>query len=169
VTNTIIKRTTLVVRDADKAAHWYEHVLGMSRWMDTPFTLSGVRLAMGKKGDELRLVIMKAQHDGIGMIGLMEWTKPVRDDLPDALPTEVPYGHPVVVVASDDARGAAERARSLGSRIHSEPEEWTVTGADGATKDMIGCSFFDLDGYFFEVNQTVRVHPKGWGKGAAIM
>ncbi|MEM9881239.1 MAG: VOC family protein [Pseudomonadota bacterium] len=156
----IIKRTTLVVRDAEKSAHWYEQVLGMSRWMDTPFTLSGTRLAMGKKGDELRLVIMKAEHDTVGMIGLMEWTKPVRDDLPKALPTEVPFGQPVFVVASDDARGAVERARALGSRIHAEPDEWTVTGADGAKKDMIGCSFFDLDGYFFEVNQTVRVHPK---------
>ncbi|MEO0441738.1 MAG: hypothetical protein AAF067_12805 [Pseudomonadota bacterium] len=25
-------------------------------------------------------------------------------------------------------------------------------------KDMIGCSFWDLDGYFFEVNQVVKVH-----------
>ena len=57
-----------------------------------------------------------------------------------------------------DARGALERARSLGSRVHSEPREWSVTGADGKVKDMIGCSFWDLDGYFFEVNQTVKVH-----------
>ena len=29
-----VKRTTLLVRDAEKAAQWYEEVLGMRRWMD---------------------------------------------------------------------------------------------------------------------------------------
>jgi len=46
----------------------------------------------------------------------------------------------------------------MGSRIHSEPHAWSVTGADGKVQDMIGCSFWDLDGYFFEVNQIVKIH-----------
>lgn len=153
----IIKRTTLMVRDGDRASHWYEHVLGMTKWMDTPFTLSGTQLAAGKKGDQTRLIILKCQDDLIGMIGLLEWLDP-KQDAPDELPTEIKFGAPVFVVASEDARGAVERARALGSRIHSEPREWSVTGADGKVKDMIGCSFWDLDGYFFEVNQVVKVH-----------
>ena len=143
-----IKRTTLMVRDAEKAASWYEHVFGMTRWMDTPFTLSGTRL-----------VILKCRHDVIGMIGLLEWLDP-KQDAPAELPTEIRFGTPIFVVASEDAKAAVERARARGSRIHCEPREWTVTGADGAKKDMIGCSFWDLDGYFFEVNQVVRVHQK---------
>jgi len=153
----IIKRTTLMVRDGDRASHWYETVLGMTKWMDTPFTLSGTQLAAGKKGDQTRLIILKCQDDLIGMIGLLEWLDP-KMDAPDELPTEIKFGTPVFVVASDDAKGAVERARALGSRIHSEPRDWTVTGADGKKKDMIGCSFWDLDGYFFEVNQVVKVH-----------
>ncbi len=153
----IIKRTTLMVRDGDAASHWYETVFGMTKWMDTPFTLSGTQLAAGKKGDQTRLIILKCEHDMIGMIGLLEWLDP-KQDAPDELPTEIKFGAPVFVVASEDAKGAVERARALGSRIHSEPREWTVTGADGKQKDMIGCSFWDLDGYFFEVNQVVKVH-----------
>lgn len=152
-----IKRTTLLVRDGDRAAEWYEQVFGMTRWMDTPFTLSGEQLAAGKKGDQTRLIILKANHDLVGMIGLLEWLDPIMD-APDELPTEIKFGAPVFVVASQDAKGALERARSLGSRIHSEPRDWSVTGADGKVKDMIGCSFWDLDGYFFEVNQIVKVH-----------
>ena len=30
-----------------------------------------------------------------------------------------------------------------------------LNGANGQPKQMIGASFFDLDGYFYEVNQTV--------------
>ncbi len=153
----IIKRTTLMVRDGDTASHWYEIVLGMTKWMDTPFTLSGTQLAAGKKGDQTRLIILKCEHDMIGMIGLLEWLDP-KQDTPKELPTEIKFGAPVFVVASEDAKGAVERARALGSAIHSEPREWTVTGADGKQKDMIGCSFWDLDGYFFEVNQVVKVH-----------
>jgi catechol 2,3-dioxygenase-like lactoylglutathione lyase family enzyme len=153
----IIKRTTLMVRDGDAASNWYETVFGMTKWMDTPFTLSGTQLAAGKKGDQTRLIILKCEHDMIGMIGLLEWIDP-KQDAPEELPIEIKFGAPVFVVASEDARGAVERARALGSRIHSEPREWSVTGADGKQKDMIGCSFWDLDGYFFEVNQIVKVH-----------
>jgi catechol 2,3-dioxygenase-like lactoylglutathione lyase family enzyme len=154
----IIKRTTLMVRDAEAAAAWYETVLGMTRWMDTPFTLSGKQLATGKKGDQTRLVIMKAEHDTIGMIGLLQWVDPPRADAPAELPTEIGFGAPVFVVAAEDCVQTVERARKAGSRIHAEPDPWTVTGADGKQKDMMGASFWDLDGYFYEGNQVVRVH-----------
>ena len=154
----IIKRTTLMVRDAEKAAQWYEQVLGMTRWMYVPFTLSGGQLAAGKKGDKTRLVIMQAEHDTIGMIGLLQWVDPPRNDIPDELPTEIGFGAPVFVVAAEDTKATVERARALGSRVHGEPLEWSVTGADGKVKDMLGASFWDLDGYFFEVNQVVKVH-----------
>ena len=153
----ILKRTTLMVRDGDRAAHWYETVFGMRKWMDTPFTLSGTQLAAGKKGDQTRLIILKCENDQIGMIGLLEWLEPKRE-APKNLPSEIAFGAPIFVIASQDAKGALERARTLGSRIHSEARDWHVTGADGKQKDMIGCSFWDFDGYFFEVNQTVRVH-----------
>ncbi|WP_417619567.1 VOC family protein [Parasphingorhabdus sp.] len=153
----IIKRTTVMVRDAERAARWYELVFGMTRWMDTPFTLSGDQLAAGKTGDKTRLIILKCKDDLIGMIGLLEWLNP-KQDAPSALPTEIAFGTPLFVVASEDARQAIERARTLGSRIHCELHDWQVTGADGKQKDMIGCSFWDLDGYFYEVNQLVKVH-----------
>ena len=153
----IVKRTTLMVRDAEKAARWYESVLGMRRWMDVPFTLSGTQLASGNKGDKTRLVIMQAEHDTIGMIGLLQWVDPVREDAPAKLPTEIPFGVPIFVVAAEDTRATVERAREAGSRIHSEARDWSVKGADGKTKEMVGASFWDLDGYFFEINQTIRV------------
>jgi catechol 2,3-dioxygenase-like lactoylglutathione lyase family enzyme len=152
-----IKRTTLMVRDAERSAQWYEQVFGMTRWMDTPFTLSGMQLAAGKKGDQTRLVILKCKNDLVGMIGLLEWLDP-KQDAPKELPTEVKFGAPVFVVAAEDIKRTLETARSLGSRVHCELRDWTVTGADGKKKDMLGCSFWDLDGYFFEANQVVRIH-----------
>jgi catechol 2,3-dioxygenase-like lactoylglutathione lyase family enzyme len=150
----IVKRTTLMVRDAEAAARWYEQVFGMTRAMDTPFTLSGEQLAAGAKGDRLRLVIMKAEHDEIGMIGLMEWIEP-RMETPAEPPTRIQFGQPVFVVAAKDCRATVERARAAGGRVHCEPREWTVTGFDGTEQAMIGASVFDPDGYFFEINERV--------------
>lgn len=153
----IIKRTTLIVRDAEKAANWYEQALGMKRWFDKPFTLSGVGLAAGKAGDETRLVIMQAGDPKIGMIGLLEWLKPRMEAPP--VPKEVTFGAPVFVVESKDAMGVYERARDLGSHIHAEPHEWSVIGAADEKKDMLSVSVFDLDGYFYEINQVLKITP----------
>jgi catechol 2,3-dioxygenase-like lactoylglutathione lyase family enzyme len=154
VTPDIIKRTTLMVRDAEAAARWYDHVFGMVRWMDVPFTLSGTQLAAGKKGDKTRLIIMKAADDQIGMIGLLEWIDP-KQHAPAEIPKRIAFGAPIFVVAAQDCRATTDRARTAGSHIYCEPHDWTVTGADGQPKAMIGASFFDLDGYFFEVNQAL--------------
>ena len=150
----ILRRTTLMVRNADAAARWYESVFGMMRWMDTPFTLSGGQLAAGQKGDQTRLIIMKCDHDFIGMLGLLEWTDPPME-APAELPTRIAFGAPIFVVQAVDCAATVERARGLGSSIHAEPLAWRVTGADGKPIDMIGASLWDLDGYFFEVNQRV--------------
>ncbi|MBS0478386.1 MAG: VOC family protein, partial [Proteobacteria bacterium] len=137
----ILKRTTLIVRDIEIAAAWYEQVFGMTRLMDTPFTLSGAQLAAGAKGDQTRLIILKCDDDTIGMIGLLQWVGPAMD-APEELPTRVTFGAPIFVVAAEDCRATVERARAAGSRIHCEPRDWSVTGFDGKLQAMVGGSFF---------------------------
>ncbi|MFK7956547.1 MAG: VOC family protein [Lysobacterales bacterium] len=156
--STIVKRTTLFVRDMDASLAWYKNVLGMSVWFDKPFTLSGVGLAAGKAGDETRLVILKCEHDEIGMIGLLQWLNP--DQPPPPPPEAVTYGMPTFVVSSDDAKANHDEALALGTRVHAEPHDWSTEGADGRIKHFIGVSLFDPDGHFFEINQVVRITDK---------
>ena len=150
----ILRRTTLIVRDAEASARWYETVFGMTRWMDTPFTLSGRQLAAGKKGDRTRLILMKCEHDFIGMLGLLQWVDPPMA-APAEVPTRIEFGVPIFVVNAEDCHATIARARAAGGRIHAEPEAWTVAGADGKPIEMVGASLFDLDGYFFEVNERL--------------
>lgn len=150
----IVKRTTLMVRDAEASARWYEAVFGMRRWMDTPFTLSGTQLAAGRAGDRTRLVIMRAADEAIGMIGLLQWLDPPLD-LPAGNPTRIEYGRPIFVVAAVDAAATLDRARAAGSHVHCTPRRWSTRLPDGSERHMLGVSFFDPDGYFFEVNQLV--------------
>ncbi|MEM7728890.1 MAG: VOC family protein [Pseudomonadota bacterium] len=152
-----VKRTTLMVRDMDRALTFYRDVLRADIWFDTPFTLSGEGLPIGKKGDELRLCIVKFQHDEIGMIGLMEFADP---------PVEVPevtfdlgYGKPVFVVVSDDAQGIYDRALEHGFHLRGLPREWSTTGAKSETKHFLSTNLWDDDGHFFECNQVTRIDP----------
>lgn len=46
---TIIKRTTLIVRDMEKSLNFYRDILGMSVYYDNQITLKGDLLPAGKK------------------------------------------------------------------------------------------------------------------------
>lgn len=152
----IVKRTTLIVRDMKTSVEWYEQVLGLSVWMDTDFTLSGQGLACGKAGDKTHLVIMQAEDPKIGMIGLLQWVDPPLP-APAEIPRSVGFGNPTFVVEAEDAVASVEAARRLGTHIHSEPHEWSVRGQDGRIKHFLSVSLFDPDGYFFECNQVLRI------------
>ena len=151
----VVKRTTLMVRDIDKSLQWYESVMGMSTYYDDIVELSGIGMAAGKKGDKTRLVILKCQHDEIGMIGLLQWIDPPMP-APAEIPTSVTYGNPTCVVGGDDVVERHQRAVELGTRVHAAPHEWSILGANGMIKHFIGLSLFDPDGYFYEINQLVR-------------
>lgn len=152
--NTIIRRTTLIVRDMQKSSRWYQDVLEMSPYYDDEITLSGVGLAAGQRGDKTHLMILKCQDPTIGMIGLLQWVEPSWP-APTPPPTAVTYGAPVFVVETDDVRALYERAQAHETHIHSELHEWSVRGATGDIIDFLGMSMFDPDGHFFEVNQRL--------------
>lgn len=152
----IVKRTTLIVRDMEKSVQWYKDVLGMTVWMDTEVELSGVGMAAGKAGDKTHLVILQCEDPVIGMIGLLQWVDPPMP-APEEVPKTVTYGNPTFVAESDDAKASFEAAKALRTHIHSEPHEWSIRGHDGRMKHFMSVSLFDPDGHFFECNQVLRI------------
>ena len=160
----IVKRTTLIVRDMAASVRWYEQVLGMSVWLDTEYVLSGEGIAAGSPGDRTHLVILKAEHDKIGMIGLLQWLDP---PLPaPEIDYSVGYGTPVFVVETDDAGELARRAEALGTRVRTRERHFTVTGAGGQIRHLKGTALYDPDGHFFECNQVLRIEQPAKSPGA---
>lgn len=148
---TIVKRTTLIVRDVARSQAFYRDVLGFTTWYDDEIVVSGRGLAAGNPGDRTRLVIMKAQDPVIGMLGLLQFV-----DAPLPAPAErtrLGIGDVVFVMQTDDVAGVHARALAFGARIYAAPHPFEVTGADGTRLSMTSASIWDPDGYFLEVNQ----------------
>jgi catechol 2,3-dioxygenase-like lactoylglutathione lyase family enzyme len=148
----ILKRTTLIVADAERSLAFYRDLLGFSVWYDGEIVLSGRGLAAGAAGDRTRLVIVKAADPVIGMIGLLQWVEPTLP-APPAERTRLGVGDVVFVMQGDDVIDTHRRLVAAGARIFAAPHPFEVRGADGATISMTSTSFWDPDGYFIELNQ----------------
>lgn len=149
---TLVKRTTLIVRDLQSSVRFYRDVLGMSVWYDDEVVLSGIGLAAGAKGDRTHLAIMRAQDPVVGMIGLLQFTEPPLPP-PAARRERLGIGDIVFVMQGDDAEATHRRAIAFGARIHAAPHEFRVRGADGRELRMTSLSLWDPDDYFIEYNQ----------------
>ena len=148
----IVKRTTLIVRDANRSLAFYRDVLGLTVWYDDEIVLGGVTLPVGARGDRTRLVIMRADDPVIGMIGLLQFTAP-QLPAPESERTTLGIGDVVFVMQTEDVEAVHARLKQWGARVQAPPHAFEVRGADGTLLRMTTLSFWDPDGYFFEINQ----------------
>jgi catechol 2,3-dioxygenase-like lactoylglutathione lyase family enzyme len=150
--NNIVKRTTLIVRDVTRSLEFYRDVLGFTVWYDDEIVLGGRGLAAGKAGDRTHLVILKAQDPVVGMIGLLQFVAPPLE-APAARRERLGIGDVVFVMQTDDVAEVHRRLLARGASVFAAPHEFTVRGADGREVSMTSLSFWDPDGYFFEINE----------------
>ena len=106
-----VRRTTLVVRDIDRSLAFYRDALGLRVIYDNI-----IRTPRDAGNDEeaqrsLRLVFLRANDDFIGIIGLMQYRKPVKPAMHQgAEPFSI--GSTVFVVNAQDAKQVFEKSQS---------------------------------------------------------
>jgi len=146
-----LKRTTLIVRDADRMMRFYRDVLGWQVGYSSALTLSGGLIPCGKPGDEVKLYMMQGADPEIGKIGLLEWVAP---RLPDPGPPSYRLGIGDVVIVADvpDMTGLVKKIEAFpGAKIHSGPNDGTFPDPRGAgVIEYTSMSFFDPEGFFYE-------------------
>jgi catechol 2,3-dioxygenase-like lactoylglutathione lyase family enzyme len=152
-----IRRTTIIVRDIDRSLALYRDILGMKVNYDDTMSVSSPGFTQGGKPRPIRLVLLNANDPWIGWIGLLQYT-----DAPDRprvrQPRHLGPGSHIIVTAVADAKAVCERATSApGVRMVSPLKESTypprTPGA--APIRVLGCQFWDADGAYLEVNQTI--------------
>ncbi|MDX2144872.1 MAG: VOC family protein [Rhodospirillaceae bacterium] len=154
MSDTHIKRTTLIVEDAARSIAFYRDVMGMKLYYDQPMNVGGKIIPAGVPGAKVRLGIMEGNHKDVAKIGLLQWTDPPLAAPKAPYRTRMGIGDIVVVTETPDIKSLHERLqKSPACRIHCPPHDWSVPTPDGKGQiEMTTLSFFDPDGFFYEVN-----------------
>lgn len=135
-----LRRTTLVVRDIDRSLPLYRDALGLNVIYDQVI------------GGTTRLVLLRANDDFIGVLGLMQRlnleTTPPAPVLQKAQP-----GQPILVFNVQDLDQRFEKIRAAAHVTVAEaPKLIEYPRADGGTIPVRFSAVWDADGNFIELN-----------------
>lgn len=156
-----LRRTTLIVQDMEQSLRFYRDALGLKVAYDQI-----IRTPRDAPSDEaaersLRLVLLQANDDFVGMIGLIQYFKPLK--AARAAPIE-PFsiGSMVFVFNVQDAAARFAEARKLdGVKVIEEPAPTTYPGYGGkGTIPVLVSILTDPDGYVVELNELLVADPR---------
>lgn len=151
-----LRRTTLIVRDMENSLRFYRDALGMRVVYDNI-----IRTPRDAPDDEtaersLRLVFVQANDDFVGIIGLIEYLKPVKQP-PAEQPEAFSIGTNVLLFNAQDLDATFARAKAVpGVVILNAPAETSYPGYAGGPVIPVRVSILrDPDGFTVELNQLL--------------
>jgi catechol 2,3-dioxygenase-like lactoylglutathione lyase family enzyme len=154
----LLRRTTLIVRDIDASLALYRDGLGMEVIYDQEIARPH---SSEDREQRLRLIFLKASHDYVGVIGLIDYeygypdhpahTKPVRRE-------GFTPGNAILLFNTDGLEAKwPVITNAPGIEIISKPKLTTYPGYAGADEiSVLVSKFYDADGYLIELNQVLR-------------
>ena len=154
----LFRRTTLVVRDIETSLTLYRDGLGMEVIYDQEINRPH---SSEDREQRLRLIFLKASHDYVGVIGLIDYeygypdhpahTKPVRRE-------GFTPGNAILLFNIEELEEKWSTIESApGVEIISKPKLTSYPGYGGVGEIRVLVSkFYDADGYILEVNQILR-------------
>jgi catechol 2,3-dioxygenase-like lactoylglutathione lyase family enzyme len=159
-----VRRTTLIVRNVDRSLAFYRDALGLKLVYDREIIRPGRENDPPGTQRRMRLALLRAYDDFVGVVGLLEYTSPRLPDVPNE--AERPgVGEVILVINAKDLDQRFERVRATpGVRVASEPQLTDYPSPDGKGAIPVRVSaVWDPDGYFIELNQIL-----GTAAGTAI-
>jgi catechol 2,3-dioxygenase-like lactoylglutathione lyase family enzyme len=151
-----LRRTTLVVRDIEKSLALYRDALGMTVEYDQVLTSPGLGRAQTDGVNRSRLVLLKANNNYIGMLGLWQFLDQTDADRrpPDA--ADFTPGDIVLLFNTADLDHAFAAARATpGVVVISEPKMRRYPSPAGDIEVMVSM-LVDGDGHTVELNKLIR-------------
>lgn len=153
---TDIRRSTMFVQSMEESLKIYRDILGLEVWYDDQMEVTGVGLPAIVPQSMIRLCILKANDPLVGQIGLMEYLDPPLPPRGE-YPKQLGIGDIVFVLNHTDVEAITGQLKEIdGVYIQSEPHISEYPAPDGSVFRRLGMSFFDQNGYFFEVNQLLN-------------
>ena len=142
-----VRRTTLIVRDMDKSLAFWRDAIGLTVVYDR---------VLGTAPAQQRLVLLRANDEFIGNIGLLERFD-TRSQMPPVTYDRARYGQVIFVVNAKDLETRLEKVKLVpGARIMSGPDRIDYPAPDGkGIIPVIQTNLWDPDGYFVELNKIL--------------
>jgi catechol 2,3-dioxygenase-like lactoylglutathione lyase family enzyme len=149
-----LRRTTLIVEDIDNSLLLYRDALGFNVIYDNI-----IRTPRSAKSDveaeiSRRLVFVQANDDYIGIIGLLEYTKP-RKPVREREPAAFSSGSTVLLFTTTNLKERFTQAEQVpGVSVIEPPTDTSYPSYDG--KSTIGVrtsTLYDPDGFLIELNE----------------
>ena len=152
-----LRRTTLVVRDIENSLSLYRDALGMTVEYDQQLTSPGLSSRADSDGvNRSRLVLLKANNDYIGMLGLWQFLDQTDHDRKPADEADFTPGDIVLLFNTGDLdRAFAAAAAVPNVRIVSEPDLRKYPSPAGDIEVMVSM-LVDPDGHTVELNRLIR-------------
>ena len=152
------RRTTLIVRDINASLALYRDVMGMEVIYDEKINRPR---AGSEREQRLRLIFLKASHDYVGVIGLIDYeygypdhpahTKPVRRE-------GFTPGNAILLFNTNDLETQWKAVeRTPGVEVISAPKLTLYPGyGDKPDIAVMVSKFYDPDGYIVELNEIIK-------------
>lgn len=148
----VVRRTSLFVRDMERAVAFYTDAFGFRTYHDRELDLDVVPafpLRLEPRQGAIRFVILCGQEPLVGTIGLMHASglpEPVED------PRRLGYGNAALVLSTTDAARAAARVEERGGQILMPLTTARNIGDEAGNIIPVRLFMaFDPDGHFLEV------------------
>jgi catechol 2,3-dioxygenase-like lactoylglutathione lyase family enzyme len=138
-----LRRTTLVVRDVDKSLPLYRDTLGLKVIYDQVI------------GGTTRLVLLRANDDFIGVLGLMQRLNQTEEAPPPEF-RRAQAGDPILVFNLKDLESRFERIRTTPYvTVADTPRLIDYPAAGGGVIRVLFSAVWDADGNFIELNRII--------------
>ncbi|MFK7828783.1 MAG: VOC family protein [Congregibacter sp.] len=150
-----LRRTTLVVRDLDQSLALYRDALGMRMAYENFIRTPREATTDDAADRSLHLAFLQANDDFIGVLGLLEYRKPRKEQPRSELAFE-----PGTIVLVFNVQDLDERWGQViavpGVEVISEPEQTNYPSYDGQGVIPVMVSVIrDPDGFIIELNQLL--------------
>jgi len=155
---TDFRRVTMMVNEMETPLKLYKDILGMDVYYDQEIVVSGKGLPAGEPDSKTRLVLLQCNDPYIGMLGILQYIDPpLPAPLPRPQPNRVRAGEIVFVMHNNDVEGVYQQLLEIdGIEMVSEPHVSEYPKDDGGVFRVLGITFFDPNGYFIELNQSLN-------------
>lgn len=148
-----VRRTTFVVKNTDAALALYRDALGMKVVYDQ--MLESGSPEQPETFRQTRLVLMRANDDFIGALGLLEYVRPRKPEHQDHFETPVP-GDPIVIINAQNLDEVWAKVKAVpGVTIHSEPHLVEYPKPGGGVIRVMMSMIRDPNNYWIEINKIL--------------